>query len=220
MSTTPIALEAQKRDQQGTRSSRRLRRDDRLPAVVYGHGQENMNVTLPLKKTLDNLQRGVHLFNLNLDGATESVLVKDVQYNYLGDDILHVDLFRVNLDEEIHSQVQIHLVGDAKGVIAGGILTQMRDTIEVVCRVRDLPDEIRLSVANMEIGDVLHANDIKLPEGVKLSAHDADFTIAMLAAAKIRGDDEIEPETGAQPEIIGEKKTAEQPGVGAKSPNA
>ena len=163
MSTHTYELKAEKRDAQGTRASRRLRREDRLPAVVYGHGQANTSISLPKKQTLEHLHRGAHLFNLTLDGNAESVLLKDVQYDHLGQEILHVDLFRVNLDEEITSEIQVVLVGEPRGVIKGGTLTQMRDAIELVAKVRDLPDEIRINVADLEIGDAIHIGDVKLP---------------------------------------------------------
>lgn len=214
MSTQSIELEVQKREQLGTRASRRMRRDGQLPAVVYGHQQEPLSVTLPLKATVEHLQHGNHLFNLKFDGASEQVLIKDVQYDHLGVELLHIDFFRVNLDEEVHSEVPVLLVGEAVGVRAGGILTQMRDTIEVIAKVRDLPDEIRINVSALEIGSALHIGEVKLPDGVKLPEHEADFTIAMVAAPKLRGDDEVEPETGAEPEIINQKPVepkAEEP---------
>ena len=216
MSSSPVNLTAEPRDSLGTRTARRLRRDGKLPAIVYGHGEENQSVTLPLKETLTSLQHGAHLFSLDIAGKSEQVLVKDVQYNHLGDEILHIDLFRVNLDEEIHSPVLIVLTGEPQGLKEGAILTQMRDQVEVVCKVRDLPDEIRVDVSDMKVGDVLHVSEITLPDGVTLPAHDADFTIATVAQKKIKADDdEVAPLDGAEPEIIGDKETAVQPGEDA-----
>ena len=221
MSTQAIDLNAETREQLGTRASRRLRRDGKLPAVVYGHQQESTSVVLPLKETVDHLHRGAHLFNLTLDGNTEPVLLKDVQYDHLGTEVLHVDLFRVNLDEEVHSEVPVHLVGTPKGLAAGGILTQMRDEIELIAKVRDLPDEIRVNISNLEIGDALHISEVQLPDGVRLPEHATDFTLAMVAAPKLRGDEEVEPATGEEPEITSQKDTEDDvPGEGPKTENA
>ena len=224
MSTNAINLTAERRDKPGTRSARRLRRDGRIPAVVYGHQQEAASVTLPKKETLEHLRRGAHLFNLTLDGNSESVLLKDVQYDHLGDEVLHMDLFRVNLDEEITSEVPIVLAGEPIGARTGGILTQMRNTIELVAKVRDLPDELRIDVSQLEIGGSIHMGEVKLPAGVRLPEHEADFAVAMVSAPKLRGDDEAEDVTVAEPEIINQKKPADDtaatsPG-GKKSPNA
>lgn len=223
MSTQPVNLTAEPREALGTRSSRRLRRDGKLPAVIYGHGEANASVTLPLKQTVESLQHGAHVLSLDLGGKSEQVFIKDVQYNHLGTEILHIDLFRVNLDEEITSPVQIHLVGEPKGLAVGGILTQMRDTVDVTCRVRDLPDEIRVNVADMDVGDSLHVNELPLPEGVALPPHDNDFTIATIIKKKIRAadEDEITPLTGDEPEVIGDKQSSVQPGEDAPAdPNA
>jgi large subunit ribosomal protein L25 len=210
MAMQSIELRAQKREQLGTRASRRLRREGRLPAVVYGHQQEVLSVTLPLDDTLKHLQRGAHLFSLQMDGTTEQVLLKDVQYDHLGDEILHVDLFRVNLDEEITSEVSVHLVGEPKGIKAGGVLSLIRDSIEVICRVRDLPDEIEVNVSAMDLGDVLHIGEVPLPEGVRLADPEADFTVATVAAPKIQEEEEAAAEAPAEPEIIGQKKEEEE----------
>ena len=226
MSTTPIQLDAETRQGKGTRDSRRLRSAGKLPAVVYGHGEANQSVVLPTKQTVESLHKGAHLFELKLEGKAQQVLVKDVQYNHLGDEVLHLDLFRVDLNEEIHSEVAVHLVGDAKGVAAGGILTQMRDTIEIICKVSDLPDEIPVDVSKLGLGESLHVHEIQLPQGSKLPPHDADYTIVMVAKPRTSGDDT--PETGApnvdgsEPEIIGDKATADAAGEAdtAKSANA
>ena len=226
MSTHTYELQAEKRDAQGTRASRRLRRDDRLPAVVYGHGQANTSISLPKKQTLEQLQHGAHLFNLTLDGNAESVLLKDVQYDHLGQEVLHLDLFRVNLDEEITSEIQVVLVGEPRGVVQGGTLTQMRDAIELVAKVRDLPDEIRINVTDLEIGDAIHIGDVKLPANVRLPDHEGDFTVAMVAAPRVMSEDELATlpsDAPAEPEIIGEKKEPETVGATPekkKSPNA
>ena len=214
MATQSIDIRAEKREQLGTRASRRLRREGRLPAVVYGHQQEVLSVTLPLEETLKHLRRGIHLFSLQMDGMTEQVLLKDVQYDHLGNEILHVDLFRVNLDEDITSEVPVRLVGEPKGIKAGGVLSLIKGEIEIICRVRDLPDEIEVDVSGMDVGDVLHINEVTLPEGVRLAEEDADFTVATVAMPRV--EEEAAPAEGPEePEIIGAKKEGEEEGEAA-----
>ena len=209
MAMQSIDLRAEKREQLGTRASRRLRRTGRLPAVVYGHQEAVLSVTLPLDETLKHLQHGAHLFSLQLDGTTEQVLLKDVQYDHLGNEILHVDLFRVKLDEEITSEIPVRLVGEPKGIKAGGVLSLIKSEIEIICKVRDLPDEIEVNVVEMDVGDVLHINEITLPPGVRLSDPDADFTVATVAVPRAE-EEETPAETPEEPEIIGQKKEGEE----------
>lgn len=218
MAMQSIDLSAERRAQLGTRAARRLRREGRLPAVVYGHHQEVLNVTVPLTETLRHVQDGAHLFSLKIDGGVEQVLLKDVQYDHLGIEILHLDLFRVNLDEEITSEVAIHLFGEPAALKVGGTLTQTRHNLEVICKVRDIPEELRVDVSKMEIGDALHVSDIALPEGVRLADPDeADVTIATLAEQKAEEEAAPAEEGPAEPEIIG-RKAEEEPaeGEGAK----
>lgn len=206
MSTESVSITAEPREGKGTRSARRLRAEGKLPAVVYGHGEEPVNIALPAKETIRHLHDGAHLFDLTVDGKSQSVLLKDVQTNYLGDEIIHLDLFRVNLDEEVTSDVSLHLVGEAQGKDEGAVLTQTRDTITVICKVRDLPDEVKHDVSEMKIGDVLHVQDLSLPEGVKLP-EGVNFTVATVAVPKrilkAQEEDAAEAEAG-EPEIIGQ----------------
>ena len=214
MSQDTITLTAEPRQQQGTRAARRLRRDDKLPAVVYGHGEDNQSVTLPLTETVRHINTGAQLFDLSLGGGSQPVLLKDVQYNYLGDEILHVDLFRVNLSEEVTSDVPLVLVGEPGGKDEGAALTQTRDQITVVCKVRDLPDEIKHDVSGMNVGDALHVNDLTLPDGVKLPEGD-EYTVATLAIPKrvlAAEEEEIANADGAEPEIINQNEGGEDNG--------
>jgi len=212
MSQETITLSAEKRDAQGTRAVRRLRSEGKLPAVVYGHGEGAVNISLPTKETVREINAGHAVFDLNIDGKSESVLLKDVQYNYLGDEILHLDFFRVNLGEEVTTDVPLVLTGEAAGAKEGGVLTQTRDNITVVCKVRDLPDELKHDISAMNVGDALHVSEIALPSGVSLPEGDVDFTIATVAVNKRAqaAADELENETGAEPEIIGKDGDAEK----------
>jgi large subunit ribosomal protein L25 len=206
MSTSPTPIEVEPRQTVGTRDSRRLRRNGKLPAVIYGHGEKNVSVTLPMKQTVEFLRKGTSLFDLQGPGGGGQVLVKDVQYNHLGTEILHVDLFRVDLNEEITSEVPLVLTGTPAGVEEAGVLTQMRDTIEITCKVSNLPDEITADVSGLGLGDALHIGDITLPQDVRLPDGDADFTVAMVAAPrKAEEIDETSANaTGDEPEIITE----------------
>jgi large subunit ribosomal protein L25 len=209
MDTTP--LEAQSRDHVGTRTSRRLRRDGMLPAVIYGHKEGTVSVALEAKPFTDALRKGAHLFDLSVAGAKETVLVKEVQYDYLGDTVIHVDFARVSLDEAITTNVPLNLVNadDAAGVKAGGVLSVKLNTLEVQCKANNIPDEIEADLADLKMGDSLFVHQITLPEGVT-TEFDGDTVIARIAQP--RGVETPEDEeaaiadSGNEPEVIGEKK--------------
>src|SRR5205814_5341270 len=103
-----------------------------------------------------HLEHGVHVFDLALDGKSEKVLVKEVQYDHLGLEVLHVDFARVSLDEKVEVTVPLELKGEPKGLAEGGVLTQVISELEVECVVTEIPDVIRHNVSDLGVGDVLH----------------------------------------------------------------
>lgn len=204
MSTQSIRVTAKPRSELGSRANKRLRDAGHLPGVVYGHKEAVVPVTLPKKELVTHLNRGAHLFELSLDGKSERVLVKDVQYDHLGLEVIHVDFARVSLDEKVEVVVPIELKGVPKGEADGGVLQQIVSELEVECVVTDIPDAVRHNVAEMALNDVLHVRDLKLPAGVK-ALQDGEVIVATVKAI---AEEEAAPtaEAGtAEPEVIGRK---------------
>ena len=202
MSSKAAQVTAKKRDTLGSRANKRLRDAGFIPGVVYGHKEAVVTVTLPKVETVKHLNHGTHLFDLDIEGKSEKVLVKEVQYDHLGIEVLHVDFARVSLDEKVEVTVPLELKGTPKGEADGGILTQVLTELHVECLVTDIPDVIRFSVSEMKLNDVLHIKDIKLPAGVT-SMHDENQIVASVKAI-VETDDEAAVE--AEPEVIGKKK--------------
>lgn len=205
-------LKADRRERTGSRYSRRLRDTGRLPAVVYGHGQEPAHVSVDAKETIKAIHEGDRVFKLELDGGTDIVLLRDVQFNYLGDEIIHADLSRVSLDEVTHANVRIKFIGDAKGLKeAGSALVHPTDELSVECKLRDLPDEIEVDMSDLGTGDSITAGDITMPSGVKLLT-DPDAVLATFTGSMKAAPTAEETEVGGgdgSPEVIGEKKDDE-----------
>src|SRR3954467_6466551 len=155
------------RNELGSRANKRLRDSGFIPGVIYGHKEAVVPVTLPKKETVGHLEHGAHLFNVALDGKSETVLVKEVQYDHLGLEVLHVDFARVSLDEKVEVTVPLELKGDPKGEADGGVLQQIVAELEIECLVTEIPDAIRHNVSDMALNDVLHIKDLKLPPGVR-----------------------------------------------------
>src|SRR5688500_17352006 len=206
-------ITAKPRSELGSRANKRLRDAGMLPGVIYGHKEAVVPVTLPKKEVVNFLSHGTHLFEVGREGKKETVLIKEVQYNHLGNDILHVDFARVSLDEEVEITVPLELKGEPKGEKDGGVLQQIISELELKCKVTDIPDIIRHDVSEMALNDVLHIKDLKLPSGVT-AVQDEDLIVATVK--EIQEDVVAAPaeEGAAEPEVIG-RKAEEEPAEGA-----
>src|SRR6266550_4876975 len=142
-------IAAKPRAELGSRANKRLRDAGMLPGVIYGHKEAVVPVTLPRKETVGHLTRGAHVFDLAVDGKSEKVLVKEVQYDHLGIEVIHVDFARVSLDEKVEITVPLELKGEPKGEADGGVLQQIMSELHVECLVTDIPDIIRHSISDM-----------------------------------------------------------------------
>ncbi len=168
MSKEKHQIAVQKRSEFGKNASRRARRDGLVPVIVYAKGEAGVPYYVKAGDWEALSHHELHLVYL-VDGRQETAaLVKDVQVNYLKNHVLHIDFQAVDLNAEIHSEVQIHPVGEAYGAAHGGILEQVIHQITVSCKAQDIPESIGVDVSKLNIGDALHVSDIVLPAGVKL----------------------------------------------------
>jgi len=204
-----VGIKAEIRTTVGTQQARKCRRQGFLPGIVYGHQEESLSVAVPTHDFEQILAHGVHLLELTLPGKKETVLIKGVQYDYLGTNPLHVDFTRVDLTERVPVTVHISVRGTPVGIKEGGSLQQVLTDIEIECVVTDIPETLRVNVAQMKIGDALHARDIELPPDVKLLT-DADAVICTVSAvveeAAAEAPVEGEAAVTAEPEVIGKGK--------------
>ncbi|NCF40279.1 MAG: 50S ribosomal protein L25 [Planctomycetia bacterium] len=159
-------INAATRERLGSRYAQRLRKSGQLPAVIYGHGADPISVSIEEKATLAHLHHGQHVFNVAIDGAaTETCLVKDLQFGYLGDNVIHVDLARVNLDEKVTVRVHLDLVGEIQNAkLAGAIVVHDHSEIEVECTVRNIPESIRVELDGFE--QSVTVGELTMPEGI------------------------------------------------------
>jgi large subunit ribosomal protein L25 len=207
MASQSATVTAEARPELGSRANKRLRDAGKLPGVIYGHKQAVVPITLPKKEVVKHLDHGTHLYALTVGGQTENVLVKDVQYDHLGMDVIHIDFARVDLTERVEVTVPLELKGDPIGEKDGGVLTQVVAELHIECVVTDIPSEIVHNVSGMTLDSVLHLKDITLPAGVK-ALQDEDLILATVK--EIEEEESAEAET-AEPEVIGAKKEDEAP---------
>lgn len=162
---------ADTRSAKGTKAARGFRRQQIVPAVVYGAGLEPEKISLSHQavwRALENEAFYSHILTLKISGKNEQVILKDMHRHPFKSQIMHMDFMRIKANEELTMHVPFHLVGEDKspGIKEGGVLSKLVNDLAIRCLPKDLPEFIELSVANLNIGESLHMSDIKLPNGV------------------------------------------------------
>jgi len=209
-----VQIEIKSRSELGSRANKRLRDSGLIPGVIYGHKKDVVPVTLPKKEVTNHLHHGAHLFDLGLDGKRETVLVKEVQYDHLGIEIIHVDFTRVDLHERVKVTVPLELKGTPKGEEEGGVLQQLLSDLEIECVVTEIPDVIRHNVTEMALDSVLHVREIQLPPGVK-ALQDPEVIVATVREILEEAATPATGEESAEPELIGRKPAEGEEGAAA-----
>lgn len=207
-----LVLVTQPRDGRGTRAARRLRRQGLIPAVIYGHKEATISVALPEEELGKAIRQGVHVVDLQSDGNVQKVLIRDVQWDHLGKELMHVDFTRVAADERVVVTVPVEIRGTAPGISEGGVLDQPIHSLSVECPVVSVPESIRVNVGELQLGQALHVKDLVLPPGVKAMA-DPETIVVHVAVKQMEAEPvaaaAVVPEQ-AEPEVIGRQKAAEE----------
>jgi large subunit ribosomal protein L25 len=222
-----LTLSAETRDRAGKGASRHLRREGRVPAVVYGNNEEALSIHLEEKALVKALSTG-HFMNsvvmIDAGAAPVRTLPKDVQFHPVTDRPLHVDFLRISEHAKVHVDVPIHFVDEdkSKGIKRGGVLNQVRHELELICDAAEIPEEIVVSLAGMDIGDSPHISQVTLPKGTESAITDRDFTIATIvpsSGVQLEASDaaaEAEAPVAAEVPLVGEEgeESGEEPSEG------
>lgn len=190
-----LDLVAQPRTVSGTGAVKRLRNTGSTPAVVYGRKVAPLNVQVDTKTFTKILQGSASdniLVSLKLENGEQLALVQEVQHDHLKGGITHVDFHAIAMDEEIHAEVPVEVVGEAPGLKFGGLVEAIHHTLEVRCLPKDLPEHISVDVSSLELGKSIHVGEINFPEGVRPKLA-ADVVVVMCEEPKV----EAEPEPAA-----------------------
>lgn len=181
-------LSAETRDRAGKGVARSLRRENKIPAVIYGDAKDAQTIALPVKEVTIEYHKG-HMFtnlcDLDVGGKKQLVLVRDVQVHPVSDNVLHVDFMRVTPKTEIVVGVPVEFLNEEKcpGIKVGGSLTIVRHELELVCKATEIPEKIDVDLSSAEIGDAIRINQVELPKGTR-SSYTRDVTIATIAAPR------------------------------------
>jgi large subunit ribosomal protein L25 len=204
---------AEIRSETGKNVARRLRATGRIPAILYGHKENALPLSLDPKELTAVLRSGSGhntIFSLNIrDRGTTSVMIKDWQHDPIKENLLHADLLRIAMDETLQIQVPIMAVGEPKGVkVQGGIFEFVLREVEVECLPADIPEHITIDVSDLEIGSNVRVSDLPVNPKIKILS-DSDLVVAHVISPK----EEKEPEPTveavvAEPEVIKKGKVA------------
>jgi large subunit ribosomal protein L25 len=211
-----LSLQAEPRGQTGSKAAAAVRRKGRIPAIVYGHKEEPVAISLDTHDFIEGLRHGHRLLDVAIGGKAEKMIIKDLQYDHLGRTILHADLIRVDVTERIKVDVSLELKGVPKGTQEGGVLEAHMDHVEVECLAIDIPESIIVSVKDLDVGQSIFARDVKLPEGVKLMSLPDVIVATCRVLAEAKTTEQIEAETPIAPEVIREKAPTAEEGEAAQ----
>lgn len=217
-----IKLTTEKRDKTTKGTLRSIRQSGKIPAVLYGRGAETMALVLQEKEFLSSVhtEHGTNvILSLHIPGEkkAQTAIVKEIQVDPIKRNILHVDLFRVSLTQEIETKIPVEVVGIAPGVQnSGGVLDRIVRDITVKCKVGNIPNKVEVNVSSLEIGDAVTLKELAVPADVKVIGDPETIVLTVIPPAK---EEEVLPEVapeGAEPEVIGKGKKPEEEGAEAE----
>ncbi len=213
-------LSAEPKERAGKGAARAARRAGRIPGVIYGAKQAPLMITLDPQEMNREIRGGsffTTLFDVKVNGASERVLARDLQLHPVSDRPLHVDFLRVSTTTVVEVEVPCHFINEEEspGIKRGGVLNIVRHELELSCRADAIPNEIVIDLTGLDIGDSVHISQIHLPEGVRSTIADRDFTVASIAAPSVVREEEAEaaegeeePEEGFEVDEKGERVAA------------
>lgn len=216
MSAIKFELEADVRQDIGRGASRRLRQTNKVPAVVYGAGEEPVSLILDHNKLITAFSHEAfysHILSLKVGKKNEKVILKSIQRHPAKPRILHVDFLRVRADQKLHMHVPLHFKGeeDAPGVKEGGVFSHLFSDVEVSCLPADLPEFIEVDVSQLALNQAIHLTELKLPKGVELVAlsHEGhDAPVVTLHIPRIVEEEVVETTTEEATSVEGEGEAA------------
>jgi large subunit ribosomal protein L25 len=203
-------LEAESRDTHGKRNTKRLRSGGKVPAVLYGHGQKTVSLAVPAEQIRAAIRHGSRVVKLK-GAANDSALIRDLQYDTFGLEILHVDFARVSEHERVRVEVPLEIRGQAAGLKEGGVIEHLIHTVEIECPVSAIPDKVVINVANLKLDDSMTVGQATLPEGAKIVSGADEIAVQCLKPKEEEEEGAAEPgaEGAVEPELIRKEKAAE-----------
>ncbi|WP_417663895.1 50S ribosomal protein L25/general stress protein Ctc [Pseudidiomarina donghaiensis] len=208
MATIDFTIQAELRTDTGKGASRRLRREEKVPAILYGADKEAVSITVDHNKVnnmADHEAFYSHILTLVIDGKKHEAILKDVQRHPYKPKLTHLDFQRVVKGQKLHTHVPVHFVNEASSVGVkeeGGVVVHHIADVEVTCLPKDLPEFVEVDVANLKLGETLHLTDLNMPKGVELvelaKGEDHDQAVVSITAPRVEKEAEETEEVSAE----------------------
>ena len=207
------------RKEHGTSAARRARLQNKVPAVVYHSGVEATPLSVDKISLNKALRTGQMIFEVNVEDKNQFVLVKEIQYHPVTDEIIHIDFQKVKEDEKISLEVAIRSIGEAQGVKLGGLLVQMLNSVTIKCKPAEIPEFLEIDVTDMEMNTNLFVKDITLPEDVEMITAE-DIAVVSVQEPKEEKEEEVveaaEMDEAEEPSSDQEEAQGEESGDSAE----
>jgi len=182
------------RKEHGTSAARRTRLQNKVPAVVYHSGVEAIPLSVDKISLNKALRTGQMIFEVNVEDKNQFVLVKEIQYHPVTDEIIHIDFQKVKEDEKISLEVAVRSSGEAQGVKLGGLLVQMLNSVTIKCKPAEIPEFLEIDVTDMEMNTNLFVKDITLPTDVEMLTAE-DIAVVSVQEPKEEKEEEVTEDT-------------------------
>ena len=213
-------ITAESRSDVGKGASRRLRREGKVPGVIYGAGKDPVSITVLHDDFMHHLEHEAffsHILTVTVDGKANKAVLKDLQRHPAKPKVLHVDFLRVGAKDVITMHVPLHFIGEEEspGVKEGSLVSHLVSTVEIACKASDLPEYLEVNLSAMNTGDSLHLSDIALPKGVSIpglaQGEGHDLPVAGIHAPRGGGEEEeVEAEAAGEAAEAGEGGATEE----------
>jgi large subunit ribosomal protein L25 len=211
-------LVADRRSKHGSTACRHMRRDGIIPGNIYGHKQAPVPLAARIGDVTALVRGGIRVLDVEIEGASEKAIIREIQWDYLGKEVVHFDLVRVDPNEKLEVEVKVELKGTAPGVLSSaGVLDHTLRTLTVECLAIQIPDSIVVKINNLEVGQAIHVREIEVPPNTRILNNPEAIVVRVAqhvedsAAAAAVGE-----EGPAQPEVIGRKPSEEDGGEEAE----
>ena len=204
-----LELAVEPRQTKGKLHNRRLRRVGKIPAVLYGHGQESVSLCVEAELLESAVRHGSRLVSL-IGAVKESAFIRELQWNTWGTQVLHVDFTRVSEHEVVEVTLAVELRGEAPGVKEGGAVSHHIHEVEIACPASAIPEKLDVNINHLELNAAITLADLTLPEGAKLLVDDLAAVVVECVVPQEQPEEEAAEAAPGEPEVIGEKEREEE----------